>query len=92
MANTIKSLFEDENELDFEEEEAPKPITYRAIFTRDIYSTESCTVIFEAEEGTSYRELEDLAQNAYDVERYLDWHSTDSWDVGDTEISDIEEV
>lgn len=78
------------DEPDEVEDDEPELIPYRANFSRAVFSTEYCSVSFEAPEGLTDNELNDMAWNAFDNDRYTEWHSGDYYDTEDVELDDVE--
>jgi len=96
MGNTIcDAMFADPDAIPVEDEDdddEPEMIEHQARFSRSVYSTEFCSVTFEAPEGADSNEINELAWAAYNAERYNDWYSGDCYDTGDTELDDVEET
>lgn len=83
-------LFGIEPEVE-EEEDEPEMVDHVADFSRTVYSSETCSVRFEAEEGTSEAELRRMAWEAFNREDPY-WNGDGYHDAGETELDNVEEA
>lgn len=94
MAHPLAAVFGGEVEEEIEPEEVDDEseiIEYVARFSRTVYSTAYCNVIFEAEAGLSTSALREAGWDALDT-RHQVWYDEGEYDHGDTELVEVEEA